>query len=403
VSAREARAFGFGTRSRVLLLLLLLPAVLGVKRPDGLGDVTEVRTWSHPDYTRVVVELTRPVEASEVKRLAANASAKRPERLYLDLDRIWVGREYVEGILIEDGLLKDVRLGQNTLTKTRLVIDLERYQRHRVLTLSSPHRLVIDVYGERGGSGQPRWPAPERPNDARLSMPLRPVQKVVIDAGHGGKDPGAIGVGGLREKDINLRLARLVGKQLKASGFQVVYTRTDDRYLSLEERTVVAEAAGGDVFVSIHANASRRKKTRGIEIYYLDENHERHSLNVAARENGVSRGELDSLQRTLARLRVSEASSHSSRLATYVHDAVVPAVEVRYKGVRDLGVKQGPFYVLFLSSMPSILVETGFLTNRADAKLLRSEKYLETLASSLALGLSRYRDAGQQLALEEPK
>jgi len=402
VSARIGGEARIGTGPLLLLLLLLLPFTLGVKRPDGLGDVAEVRTWSYPDYTRVVVELTRPVE-TEVKRLAADAGAKRPERLYLDLDDIWVGRDYVEGIPIEDGLLKDVRLGQNTLTKTRLVIDLERYQHHRLLTLRSPHRVVIDVYGDRSSPEQLRWPAPGRSNDSRLSMPLRPVQIVVIDAGHGGKDPGAIGVGGLREKDINLRLSRLVGKELKQRGFNVVYTRTDDRFLSLEERTVVAEAARGDLFVSIHANASRRKKTRGIEIYYLDQNHERHSLDVAARENGVSRGELDSLQRTLARLRISEASSHSSRLASYVHDAMVPAVEHRYKGVRDLGVKQGPFYVLFLSSMPSILVETGFLTNRGDAKLLRNEKYLSTLASSMAEGLSRYRDAGRQIALEEPK
>jgi N-acetylmuramoyl-L-alanine amidase len=400
VSARAAARVRVRSGSLLLLLLLLLPFALGVTRPKGLGDVAEVRTWSYPDYTRVVVELTRPVE-TEVKRLAADAKAERPERLYLDLDGIWVGRDYVEGIPIEDGLLKDVRLGQNTLTKTRLVIDLERYRHHRLLTLSSPHRVVIDVYGDRPGSEQLRWPAPGRSKDSRLAMPLRRVQTVVIDAGHGGKDPGAIGVGGLKEKDINLRLARLVGKELKQRGFQVVYTRTDDHYLTLEERTVVAEAAGGDLFVSIHANASRRKKTRGIEIYYLDENHERHSLNVAARENGVSRGELDSLQRTLARLRVSEASNHSSRLASYVHDAMVPAMEHRYKGVRDLGVKRGPFYVLFLSSMPSILVETGFLTNRSDAKLLRSEKYLETLASSMAEGLSRYRDAGRQLALEE--
>ena len=99
---------------------------------------------------------------------------------------------------------------------------------------------------------------------------------------------------------------------------------------------------GGDLFVSIHANASSRKKTRGVEIYFLDENHERHSLDVAARENGVPRSQVDSLQRTLAKLRVSEASRHSSRLAHSVHDSLLPVLSKRYRGLPDLGVKKGP-------------------------------------------------------------
>ncbi len=383
-------------RSWIACVLLLVPMLMGVKRPVGLGDVEDVRTWSYDDYTRVVVELTRPVE-TEVKRLTANRSAGKPERLYLDLPRIWVGRDHERDIEIKDGLLKGVRLGQNTLTTSRLVIDLHRYQRHRLLLLRSPHRVVIDVYGARkdelrDDSLQQEGRAP----NGRLSIPLRRIKTVVVDPGHGGKDPGAIGVGGLREKEVNLRLSKMLGERLEKLGFEVVYTRDKDRTLSLEERTVIAEAAGGDLFVSVHANASTRRGTRGIEIYSLDENHERHSLDVAARENGVSRSEVDSLQRAMAKLHVSENSEHSVELAKAVHEQLVPGLRKKYKSVPDLGVKKGPFYVLFLSSMPAILLESGFLTNKYDARLLRSESYLQAMADHVAAGLKEYRRRGQQ-------
>lgn len=388
-----------------IALIVLLPCLLGVKRPKGLGDVEDVRTWSYPNYTRVVVELTRSVELKEdsLVRLAANNSAKRPERLYVDLDKIWVGRRYVEGIDVGDGLLRAVRIGQNTLTRSRLVIDLERYGRHRMFTLASPHRLVIDVYGAR--KGESKRTGVERADDVRssatrLSMASRPLNTVVIDPGHGGKDPGAIGYGGIREKDVNLKLSKLLARRLRARSFNVVMTREKDRYINLEERTVIAESAGGDIFVSIHANASKRKSLRGFEIYYLDENHERHTLELAARENGVRKAEVDDLARTVAQLRVSEASIHSRRLADFVHDDMVAGLGKTYRSVPDLGVKKGPFYVLFMSSMPAILVETGFVTNRQEAKLLRSQDFLDTLAAQIAAGVGHYRNHGRGMTVE---
>lgn len=369
-------------------LLLLLPMLLGVERPPGLGDVAEVRTWSYPDYTRVVLELTRPVDLPErgLVRLAADRRADRPERLYLDVPGIWVGRRYESGIEVGDGLLESVRLGQNTLTRTRLVIDLERYEEHRLFTLPSPARIVVDVYGRRAPSRRR-----ERDASGRLPAELRRVHTVVVDAGHGGRDPGAMGVGGLREKDVNLAIARKLARQLELRGFEVVLTRNDDRALSLEERTAIAESAGGDVFVSIHANASRRARARGIEIYTLDANHERHSLDVASRENGVPAARLDPLQRALARIQAGELASHSERLASLVHERVIHGARRRDRSLPDLGLKKGPFYVLFMSNMSSVLVETGFVTNRRDAKLLRSTHYQSLLAEQIAEGVDRYR------------
>ncbi|MFQ5417407.1 MAG: N-acetylmuramoyl-L-alanine amidase [Myxococcota bacterium] len=369
--------------------------LLGVMRPNGLSDVVAVRHWSYPDYTRVVVETTKEIHLETMLRhLAADRSATLPERLYLDLGDLWVGRRYVNGIELGDGLLRGVRLGQNTLRTTRLVLDLENYDRHRLFTLKHPYRLVIDIFGHR-------HERPTPPPEMRLPSSQRPVQTVVLDAGHGGRDPGAIGVGGLREKTITLRLARSLGAKLETAGFKVVYTRNDDRSMSLDERTAIAEATRADLFVSVHANAAPRRSAQGVETYYLDEDHERHSLRVAARENGVTRDQVDDLQRTLARLRVGELSGYSRRLADMVQSEIVHGLPRNFR-VHDLGVKKGPFYVLFLSDTPAILVEAGFITNRIEAKRLRSGAYIEALATQIAAGLTRYREGNTRLARGDP-
>jgi N-acetylmuramoyl-L-alanine amidase len=224
---------------------------------------------------------------------------------------------------------------------------------------------------------------------------------VVIDPGHGGRDPGAIGVGGLREKDVTLNLARQLGRELEARGFRVVFTREGDRTIGLEERTAIAESVSGDVFVSVHANAARRRSVRGIETYYLNENHERHSLNIAARENGIPRNQVNALQHTLARLQMEEIMPHSQRLARLVQERMVNGLPRRERPP-DLGVKKGPFYVLFLSNMPAILIEAGFLTNRDDSARLRDPNYVQLLARQIAVGLDRYRDAGPTYARSNP-
>jgi N-acetylmuramoyl-L-alanine amidase len=375
--------------------------LLGVDRPPGLADVREVRHWSYPKYTRVVVELTAPVQ-TEVRRLGADPKAERPERLYLDLPNVWVGTRYDEGIPLSDGLLRGIRLGQNRPTATRLVVDLQRYGRHRLFRLTSPHRIVLDVFAESAPrSVVERRAAPTPSNGAPRAKPqaeavpasLRPIQTVVLDPGHGGEDPGAVGVGGLREKDVTLRVAEELARRLRDRGFRVFQTRERDRSLSLEERTAFAEGVGADVFVSIHANAARRRSAEGIETYYLDKGHQRHSLRVAARENGVPPKELDVLQRALAGLKVAEISVRSAKLAEAIHGSLVSGVRKSHGGVKDLGVKRGPFHVLFLSGMPSVLVETGFVTHPGEARRLRSRYYRDVLAEQMARGLSHYRSA----------
>jgi N-acetylmuramoyl-L-alanine amidase len=376
-------------RRRAALLLVVATLLLGLERPPGLGDVTDVRHWSYDDYTRVVVELSRAVQP-DVHRLPAGAG--HPQRLYLDLGETWVGRRYGEPIPVGDGLLHAVRLGQNTLRRTRVVIDLERYTHHRLLLLPSPPRVVIDVFGPGPADAGPSDRAQSAADGerSRLAPELRPVRTVVIDPGHGGRDPGAVGVGPLEEKEVTLRLARALAPRLESRGFRVVLTRSDDATLSLEERTAIAEGEGGDVFVSLHANAARRRSAQGIETYYLDATHERHTLRLAALENGVAPRHLDELQRTLAALRVSAVSKQSAALAGEVHRALLAGLRSRWE-VTDLGVKRGPFYVLFLSSMPAILVETGFLTNAPESRRLGTPEYVNRTAERIAEGIARYR------------
>jgi len=384
--------------ARLALLALALPALLGATRPRGLGDVKSVQHWSYAGYTRVVVETTRPVR-TRVERLAADRASRRPERLYLDLGGVWVGTRFDAPIPVGDGLLRAVRVGQNTLDRTRIVLDLERYDRHRLLHLSNPPRVVIDVFGDRRRGAEPPAGPGTRPDAGgpRLAPDLRTIRTVVVDPGHGGRDPGARGRGGLVEKDVTLRIGRALRRRLEAEGLRVVLTRDGDRTQSLEERTALAEGVGGDLFLSLHANAAPRRELHSIETYYLDKSHERHNLRVASHENGVPPGALDPLQRTLATLRASEASTQSAALAAAVHGELVRGLRGRYPDVEDLGVKSGPFYVLFLASMPSILIETGFLTHAGEARRLASADYAELAAQRIARGVLRYRDTRDTL------
>ncbi len=369
---------------RWLPLALVSLLMMAPDRPPGLGDVVDVRHWSYDDYTRVVIELDR-ASNTVGKVLERNEAKGRPARIYFDLPGIWVGRKYQEAIPVSDGLLQGVRVGQNTLRTTRIVLDLARYERYRLLHLQAPHRVVIDVYGERSRRG---------PSDSRdLPMELRPIRTVVIDPGHGGRDPGAIGVGGLREKDVTLALAGALREALLSRGFEVVLTRESDRTMSLLERTAKAEGVGGDVFISLHANAARRRSAEGVEIYTLDRDAQRQTRRLAARENGIPPGQVDPLQHLLAQLRLSEVSLRSIQLAEYVHEELLDGMAKRWPSVAGAKIRHGPFYVLYLSDMPSLLLEADFLTHRRGAKRLRDPKYLNAMAHEIAEALGRFRSA----------
>jgi N-acetylmuramoyl-L-alanine amidase len=215
---------------------------------------------------------------------------------------------------------------------------------------------------------------------------------VAIDPGHGGKDPGAVGRGGVREKDVVLTVSRKLERMLDSQGYDAFLTRDRDVYLTLEQRTQIANQRQADLYLSIHANASPNKRTEGVETYLLDTRYDRQTARVAARENGTTVDQLNDLQRILASLRLGYNERFAARLADQVQDELLGQLRGRHRGTVDLGVKRGPFLVLFMADMPAILVELGFVSHRTEARRLQTKDFAEAAARGIASGISRYRD-----------
>jgi N-acetylmuramoyl-L-alanine amidase len=217
----------------------------------------------------------------------------------------------------------------------------------------------------------------------------------VIDPGHGGKDPGAQGAFGPPEKDVTLALALLVKERLEEEGgVRVVLTRTDDRFVSLEERTATANAQGAEIFVSVHANASESPRLGGVETYTLNNTDDQATIRLAALENGLTLagaapGERD-LAYILSDLVQTGKEDESALLARAVQGELVRYLRGRWKNVVDLGVKKGPFYVLVGAYMPCALVEVGFLTHEFEGPRMATQRYQRDLAEGIAAGVRRF-------------
>jgi N-acetylmuramoyl-L-alanine amidase len=240
---------------------------------------------------------------------------------------------------------------------------------------------------------KPSEPAPLKPGKPASPAPIR---KIVIDAGHGGRDPGAIGVDGVAEKDIVLAVAlRLADKLKKQMGIDAVLTRKDDTFVPLEERTAIANQEGADLFISLHANASPNPEARGLETYYLDNTNDEAALRLAARENGIAREKISDLQFMLSDMVQNLKLEDSITLAHRLQGSVVTQMGRRYGEVRDLGVKRAQFFVLVGARMPSVLVELFFVTNKAEGRALTSEDYQEALADALYDGIKKYQESAQ--------
>ncbi len=223
------------------------------------------------------------------------------------------------------------------------------------------------------------------------------VRTIMIDPGHGGKDPGAQGLNRLVEKDVNLRFAKILGKKLEDHGFEVLFTRTTDVFIPLEERTAMANAKKADLFVSIHCNAHGDAKSSGLEIYSLNLASTEDAVRVAARENAVSAKTISDLQLILTDLMLNTKMKESRDLAKTVQGQTVNAVTSRWK-TRDRGTHEAPFYVLMGARMPAVLVEMGYITNPDDAKRLASNKYLEALAQGMVNGIVAYKQRIERFA-----
>jgi N-acetylmuramoyl-L-alanine amidase len=371
--------------------------------PAHLARVTEMRHWSNPDYTRIAVTLDREAKY-EFHQIPQLAGSSVPPRLYFDIDGALVAPG-VKDIAIGDGLLKTARIGQYRPETVRVVLDLDNYKDYKIFTFSDPFRIIVDVKGERRAEisraresvleplavtpPKPESPA-EKPKEQARKI-VGKIRRIVVDAGHGGHDPGASGPGGTQEKDIVLAIAlKLAGKLRDQLGLDVVLTRKTDVFLELQERTAIANQVGADLFVSVHANASLNRGTSGIETYYLNLAKTEKAAQLAAQENGTSLEKVSLLQAVLFDLMANYKLNDSALLAEEVQKAVCRKVGRAYSGVKNLGVKQGPFYVLVGATMPSILVETSFLSNEREEGRLKDPNYQDKIADGITEGIREY-------------
>lgn len=409
-------------------------------------NIERIRHASGDDYTRIVIDIDGAASYRAAFLPADPGSGVLP-RFYVDLSGAGLQRSLLRDLEVGDSRVKRVRTGQFDASTARVVVELSAPVAPKVFTLTSPPRIVIDLENAKGpGPGEPRrLVRGESQPGSRSTAPLNaavagqgadtvgtvapraPASKpavvaavkpavatrpavvapkkpshgpwtIVIDPGHGGSDPGALGPAGHREKDVTMAISKKLAAKLRSGlGAKVVLTRDRDATLTLAQRKDVANARDADLFISVHANASVRAEAEGIETYYLKNTNDRATLRLAKLENGVDpliKGNDVSrdadLPFILSDMVQGSKQGESMALARQIQTELVRSVRPRYKGVRDLGVKQGPFYVLDGTYMPSVLVEAGFITHSAEGARIRSSSYQDLVAEGIYRGIRKH-------------
>jgi len=363
------------------------------------ATVTGLRFWSNPNYTRVVIDTDK--ETSYLHHLLKkDPSIKKPQRLYVDLENCILGENIEKIIPIDDDMLSGARAGQFTKSSVRVVVDIKTFKTYKVFSLKDPFRIIMDMWGDSV--------KPSKTNDLKVKNKIRDpkaisdslvkqlslgVKRIIIDPGHGGRDYGAPGrIKGIHEKAIALqigkRLARKIRKEIKC---EVIMTRNNDKFLTLEERTAIANTKNADLFISIHTNANRDRRVYGIETYFLNLATDKDSILVAARENATSTKNISDLQVILNDLMQNSKINESSRLAAYIQVSMYKHLKKKgYSRIKSKGVKQAPFYVLLGAQMPAVLIETSFISNKRECARLINSKYQERLCEGIIFGIKKY-------------
>ena len=238
----------------------------------------------------------------------------------------------------------------------------------------------------------PKPAAPTSRGDRTLTRMLGlKVGRIVIDPGHGGHDFGTTGSGGLLEKDLVLSLALQLKKLIEENMYgEVILTRDDDSFVSLEERTAIANSHHADLFISIHANSSRYRSISGVETYYLDFAKTAAEREVAARENASAASTVSDLENMIKKIAQADKSAESRELASILQKSLYSGTRKLFPSAQDRGVRRAPFVVLIGANMPSVLAEVAFISNPKDEKALNKERNQETLAKALFSGIEKY-------------
>ncbi|HTX16682.1 MAG TPA: N-acetylmuramoyl-L-alanine amidase [Candidatus Baltobacteraceae bacterium] len=366
----------------------------------GTPDVTGIQVMSTQNDARVVVMLDDAVQYN-------SARISAPERIYFDLHNARLDPSVVQKTVpAGDGLLKWVRAAQNTDDVVRLVLDADKAKAYSAQLLRDPYRLVIDVHAQStsGGSSAAGQGSVANSALADAAQESRPsltqelglkISRIAIDPGHGGFDTGAMGPHGLMEKslclDVALRLGQLIEQNIP--GAQVIYTRTTDKYVSLEDRTAIANRAHADLFISIHANSSDSPSARGVETYYLSLLASPASMRLAKRENALAQSSLNDLPELIQMITRNAKIDESKQLAVDLQNSLAQRLQLVSRGETNRGVKRAPFIVLTGASMPAVLSEISFISNASDESLLLESSQRQRVAESLCRGIETYLDS----------
>ncbi len=341
----------------------------------GSARITAVERYPGEESARIVVVLTQPAQF-EVGFIPQQGEVDA--RLFVDVK----GAKYKGPLGFEaTGLVKRVRLGQRP-DGTRLVLDLAAPVYRRIFYLPEPFRLVIDV-----ATTPPADLAPP------VATGQRVVRRVVIDAGHGGHDPGAMGPNGLREKDVTLDIAHRVAPLLaRELGITTLMTRDSDEFVPLDERTARANAFKADLFVSIHCNASEDAGASGFMTFVLDDSKDALAAEIAARENAASPAAAAELASVMGQVVDPASLARSVHFAELLQRAASASLGIEYRGASDRGVRRAGFYVLAGAHMPAVLFEVSFISDETEALRLNTGDYRQKLADAVVNAVRAYRE-----------
>ena len=391
--------------------------------------VRRIRAASNSEVTRVTIDLEDSVQYTS-GRIA------NPDRIFFDLQaaRLTPEMARANNLHADGALLTAVRVAQNNRGVVRVVLDVNGVKDYSASLTSNPPQLLIDLYGNPpaavarnaapdGKNAKPKSvkvttssakpdliqpanaPQPTRDGQSTLTRALGlKIGRIVIDAGHGGHDTGTIGPTGLMEKDLCLDVALRLGKiiEQRLPGADVVYTRSDDTFVPLEERTNIANQAKADLFLSIHANSSRDHAARGIETYYLNLKGSAEAMEVAARENATAQEGVHDLQDLVKQIARTEKIDESKELAEDIQDSLSKRVQKTGKPIKNRGVRKAPFVVLIGADMPSILTEISFLSNPADEQMLKKPEQRQKVAEGLYQGVASYLQSMNSVTMNLP-
>jgi len=360
--------------------------------------VTGIQHWSSADSSTVVLNLEDQVQY-EAHRLA------NPDRIYFDLHDTQLASSLAwKSIEVGDALLKRIRVAQPVTGMTRMVLETKANTDFSVSLEPNPYRLVVEV---RKAGASPKGAVNRFPNATEAEKNKLPIlvppptqedvqlrrrvpkMRIVVDAGHGGRDRGTVGRDGLLEKDLVLEIGQRLGKLLEGRlGMDVIYTRQDDSYIPLDERASIANQAQADLFVSVHANYSDLPSARGVETYYTNFFMVPASKDVDMQPG--TGGARNAATTSLSPADLQERVEQSRRLAESVQRSLYGTLSAQNPGLRDRGIKEASFVVLTESAMPGILAEVSFVSSPTDGQKLRSDGYREQVAEALYKGIARY-------------